>query len=214
MWCWTIDSRGPHVTRLKSSHHFLLTKSCWFMWIICFKETSNHLSKDHGVLYYEVSPVAIVWVADETWRIDWLGSIPSFLCYEKFYSFYVECRTLCMTMQCFLNGWWNIVIIYYCHVMILFTETCLIAYLAQVNSLFNVHWHTFFCSICHWQMRLSFSVSRHRTLMNIFDKVPSVDKEAFVAPSASVIGDVQIGRGSSIWYGCVLRGMLVFTLSR
>lgn len=50
-------------------------------------------------------------------------------------------------------------------------------------------------------------VSRHRTLMNIFDKAPVVDKDAFVAPSASVIGDVQVGRGSSIWYGCVLRGM-------
>ncbi|XP_072985670.1 gamma carbonic anhydrase 1, mitochondrial-like [Typha latifolia] len=49
-------------------------------------------------------------------------------------------------------------------------------------------------------------LSRHRTLMNIFDKVPNVHKDAFVAPSASVIGDVQIGQGSSIWYGCVLRG--------
>ncbi|CAE5957966.1 unnamed protein product [Arabidopsis arenosa] len=49
-------------------------------------------------------------------------------------------------------------------------------------------------------------LSRHRTLMNVFDKAPVVDKEAFLAPSASVIGDVQIGRGSSIWYGCVLRG--------
>ncbi|KAL2902080.1 Gamma carbonic anhydrase 1 mitochondrial [Bienertia sinuspersici] len=49
-------------------------------------------------------------------------------------------------------------------------------------------------------------LSRHRTLMNVFDKKPLVDKEAFVAPSASIIGDVQIGRNSSIWYGCVLRG--------
>nr|XP_028949871.1 gamma carbonic anhydrase 1, mitochondrial isoform X2 [Malus domestica] len=49
-------------------------------------------------------------------------------------------------------------------------------------------------------------VSRHRTLMNVFDKAPVVDKEAFVAPSASIIGQVQVGRGSSIWYGCVLRG--------
>nr|BAD44607.1 unknown protein [Arabidopsis thaliana] len=49
-------------------------------------------------------------------------------------------------------------------------------------------------------------LSRHRTQMNVFDKAPIVDKEAFVAPSASVIGDVHIGRGSSIWYGCVLRG--------
>lgn len=49
-------------------------------------------------------------------------------------------------------------------------------------------------------------LSRHRTLMNVFDKKPLVDKEAFVAPSASVTGDVRIGRGSSIWYGCVVRG--------
>ncbi|XP_051139880.1 gamma carbonic anhydrase 2, mitochondrial-like isoform X3 [Andrographis paniculata] len=49
-------------------------------------------------------------------------------------------------------------------------------------------------------------ISRHRTLMNLFDKAPVVDKDAFVAPSASVIGDVQVGRGSSIWYGSVLRG--------
>lgn len=49
-------------------------------------------------------------------------------------------------------------------------------------------------------------LSRHRTLMNLFDKVPVVEKDAFVAPSASIIGDVHIGRSASIWYGCVLRG--------
>ncbi|KAL3840298.1 hypothetical protein ACJIZ3_024889 [Penstemon smallii] len=49
-------------------------------------------------------------------------------------------------------------------------------------------------------------LSKHRTLMNLFDKSPVVDKDVFIAPSASVIGDVQVGRGSSIWYGCVLRG--------
>lgn len=42
--------------------------------------------------------------------------------------------------------------------------------------------------------------------MNIFDKAPVVDKDAFIAPSASIVGDVQVGRGSSIWYGCVVRG--------
>ncbi|GER49042.1 GAMMA carbonic anhydrase [Striga asiatica] len=49
-------------------------------------------------------------------------------------------------------------------------------------------------------------VSRHRTLMNLCDKVPVVDKNAFVAPSASIVGDVYVGPSSSIWYGCVLRG--------
>ncbi|XP_011011740.1 PREDICTED: gamma carbonic anhydrase 1, mitochondrial-like [Populus euphratica] len=49
-------------------------------------------------------------------------------------------------------------------------------------------------------------LSRHRTLMNVFDKAPVVEKDAFVAPSASITGNVHVGRGSSIWYGCVLRG--------
>jgi gamma-carbonic anhydrase len=43
--------------------------------------------------------------------------------------------------------------------------------------------------------------------MNVFDKVPQIHKDAFVAPSASLTGDIEVGQGSSIWYGCVLRGM-------
>lgn len=37
-------------------------------------------------------------------------------------------------------------------------------------------------------------------------KAPLVHHSAFVAPGAQVIGDVEIGEGSSIWYNCVLRG--------
>ncbi|RYQ80073.1 hypothetical protein Ahy_Scaffold1g106726 isoform E [Arachis hypogaea] len=48
-------------------------------------------------------------------------------------------------------------------------------------------------------------LSRHRPLMNVFDKAPVVHRDAFVAPSASITGDVHVGHGSSIWYGCVLR---------
>ncbi len=36
--------------------------------------------------------------------------------------------------------------------------------------------------------------------------VPRLDSGVFVAPTASVIGDVIIGAESSIWYGAVLRG--------
>lgn len=50
--------------------------------------------------------------------------------------------------------------------------------------------------------------------MNLFDKAPSVHREAFVAPSASIIGDVQVGHNSSIWYGCVLRGMIYKLLEK
>ena len=35
---------------------------------------------------------------------------------------------------------------------------------------------------------------------------PKIDPSAFIAEGAVVIGDVEIGPGASIWYGCVLRG--------
>jgi carbonic anhydrase/acetyltransferase-like protein (isoleucine patch superfamily) len=37
-------------------------------------------------------------------------------------------------------------------------------------------------------------------------KVPVLQDGAWVAPTAAVIGDVVLGPGSSVWYGCVLRG--------
>lgn len=36
--------------------------------------------------------------------------------------------------------------------------------------------------------------------------VPAIDPSAWIAPTATVIGDVTIGPRSSIWYGAVLRG--------
>ena len=35
---------------------------------------------------------------------------------------------------------------------------------------------------------------------------PNINKDTFIAESASVIGDVNIGEGTSIWYNAVLRG--------
>ena len=37
-------------------------------------------------------------------------------------------------------------------------------------------------------------------------KKPDIAKAAFVAPNATVLGDVKLGPLSSVWYGCVLRG--------
>ena len=37
-------------------------------------------------------------------------------------------------------------------------------------------------------------------------KLPVVHPEAWVAPTAAVIGDVEIEAGANIWYHCVLRG--------
>ncbi len=36
--------------------------------------------------------------------------------------------------------------------------------------------------------------------------VPKIDGSAFIAENAAIIGDVDIGAGTGIWYGCVLRG--------
>ena len=36
-------------------------------------------------------------------------------------------------------------------------------------------------------------------------KFPRIAADAFVAPGATLVGDIEIGAGSSIWYGCVLR---------
>jgi carbonic anhydrase/acetyltransferase-like protein (isoleucine patch superfamily) len=38
------------------------------------------------------------------------------------------------------------------------------------------------------------------------DKTPNIHPEAWVAPTALVVGDVEIGAESSVWYHCVLRG--------
>lgn len=37
-------------------------------------------------------------------------------------------------------------------------------------------------------------------------RVPRVAADVFLAPGAAIIGDVEIGPGASVWFGCVLRG--------
>jgi carbonic anhydrase/acetyltransferase-like protein (isoleucine patch superfamily) len=37
-------------------------------------------------------------------------------------------------------------------------------------------------------------------------KTPRIHPSAFIAPGAQIIGDVEIGPDSSVWYNCVLRG--------
>jgi len=51
-------------------------------------------------------------------------------------------------------------------------------------------------------------ISRHRKIMNLYDKRPNINHESFIAPNAAVVGDVFIGMQSSVWYGAVVRGDL------
>ncbi|MBC8337065.1 MAG: gamma carbonic anhydrase family protein [Rhodospirillales bacterium] len=36
--------------------------------------------------------------------------------------------------------------------------------------------------------------------------LPRIDKSVFLAPTATVIGDVEIGADTNIWFGCLVRG--------
>lgn len=40
------------------------------------------------------------------------------------------------------------------------------------------------------------------------DLRPRIAEDAFIAPNAAIIGDVEIGALSSVWFGCTLRGDL------
>jgi gamma-carbonic anhydrase len=42
-------------------------------------------------------------------------------------------------------------------------------------------------------------------IIAIHGKTPQIHDSAFIAPGCTIIGDVTIGAGSSIWYNCVLR---------
>ena len=53
------------------------------------------------------------------------------------------------------------------------------------------------------EMRLRFP----RAIIDRYlDRVPSAGEGAFIAPGASVVADVRLGVGVSVWYGAVLRG--------
>ncbi|WP_424809697.1 gamma carbonic anhydrase family protein [Rhodococcus sp. 27YEA15] len=43
-------------------------------------------------------------------------------------------------------------------------------------------------------------------IATVLGKTPKIDESAFIAPNATVVGDVSIGSGAGIWYGAVLRG--------
>lgn len=44
------------------------------------------------------------------------------------------------------------------------------------------------------------------SLLPFEGKRPVIHPAAWVAPQAVVVGDVELGEGASVWYGCVLRG--------
>jgi gamma-carbonic anhydrase len=55
---------------------------------------------------------------------------------------------------------------------------------------------------------LKFQDNWHRKLVWFDKRKPSITEELFIAPNATVIGDVVLMNNSSVWYGAVLRGDL------
>ncbi|MFE2041191.1 gamma carbonic anhydrase family protein [Streptomyces sp. NPDC059477] len=49
-------------------------------------------------------------------------------------------------------------------------------------------------------------MTRQALVTGMGGKEPAIDPTAFVAPTSTVIGDVTIRAGASVWYGAVLRG--------
>jgi len=49
-------------------------------------------------------------------------------------------------------------------------------------------------------------LSRHRNIMNMSDLKPIILVDSYVAPNATIIGEVVVGCESAVWYGAVIRG--------
>jgi len=48
-------------------------------------------------------------------------------------------------------------------------------------------------------------LSRHRRLVPLYGMAPTIGKETFIAPNATVVGKADIGKNSAVWYGVVIR---------
>jgi carbonic anhydrase/acetyltransferase-like protein (isoleucine patch superfamily) len=48
-------------------------------------------------------------------------------------------------------------------------------------------------------------LSRHRTHLPLYDLVPTTDN-AWVAPNATLVGEVYVSKFATVWYNAVIRG--------
>eukprot|EP00761_Pharyngomonas_kirbyi_P012177 gb/GECH01012204.1/.p1 GENE.gb/GECH01012204.1/~~gb/GECH01012204.1/.p1 ORF type:complete len:249 (+),score=63.35 gb/GECH01012204.1/:1-747(+) len=50
------------------------------------------------------------------------------------------------------------------------------------------------------------NLNRNRRVMNFESSTPTISKNVFIAPNATIIGNVSLGNNSSVWYNAVVRG--------
>lgn len=51
-------------------------------------------------------------------------------------------------------------------------------------------------------------LSRHRKLMNLYDKIPYLAEDAVVEENATLVGEVYVGRNSHVGFNTVVKGDL------
>jgi carbonic anhydrase/acetyltransferase-like protein (isoleucine patch superfamily) len=44
------------------------------------------------------------------------------------------------------------------------------------------------------------------TILPVLDKYPQFDETCFIAPNATIVGDVVMGKECSVWFNAVVRG--------
>jgi carbonic anhydrase/acetyltransferase-like protein (isoleucine patch superfamily) len=54
--------------------------------------------------------------------------------------------------------------------------------------------------------KFPYPTARKPLILPHHGKMPVIDPSAFIAPSADIIGEVEIGAESSVWFQCVIRG--------
>ncbi len=57
-----------------------------------------------------------------------------------------------------------------------------------------------------YQLSVSYKIMTEPIILPYKGIMPKIAGDAFIAPGAVIIGDVEIGSKSNIWFGCVIRG--------
>jgi carbonic anhydrase/acetyltransferase-like protein (isoleucine patch superfamily) len=64
----------------------------------------------------------------------------------------------------------------------------------------------FYIPLHYNELRPEFSEVVMMPILPFGDKNPKIDAKAYISPQATIVGDVEIGKGASVWPGAVIRG--------
>lgn len=55
------------------------------------------------------------------------------------------------------------------------------------------------------QLSMANEETKHRTVLPLYDLQPKIE-ECWIAPNATVVGEVRVQKFASVWYNSVIRG--------